>query len=80
MGEACYTCDYCHREYNEITGWYLYFCKKLRKSVLWSWHCGFYKHDIMPLEEQQLQDTMDNLSNEIYSRLGISNKKGKELQ
>lgn len=46
MGEACYTCDYCHRDRNEITGGYLYFCKKLRKSVLENWRCGFYKHEI----------------------------------
>lgn len=51
MGEACYTCDYVIRERNEITGEYLYFCKKLRMLVLWNWHCGFYKHDALSPEE-----------------------------
>lgn len=72
MGEACYTCDYVMRERNEITGEYLYFCKKLRKSVLWGWHCGFYKHVILSPDEQDLQDLMDKMTNEIYSQLGLS--------
>lgn len=74
MGETCYTCDYAIRERNEITGEYLYFCKKLRNSVLWNWHCGFYKHEALSLEEQELQDTIDKLTDEIYSQLGINNK------
>jgi hypothetical protein len=74
MGEACYTCDYAIREQNEITGEYLYFCKKLRKSVLSSWRCGFYKHEALSPEEQELQDTIDKLTDEIYSQLGINNK------
>ena len=45
MGEACYACEYCYWERNEITGGYLYFCKKLRKLVLRDWYCGFYKHE-----------------------------------
>ena len=78
MGEACYTCDYVMRQPNEITGEYLYFCKKLRKSVLWNWHCGFYKHDVLSPEEQELQETMDKMTNEIYSQLGISSSLLKE--
>ena len=78
MGETCHTCDYCHQEYNEITGEYLYFCKKLRKSVLGCWHCGFYKHDTLPPKEQELQDLMDKITNELYSQLGISSSLLKE--
>lgn len=70
MGETCYTCDYCRRERNEIPG--IYFCNKLIKSVLWNWHCGFYKHEALSLEEQELQDTIDKLTVEIFSQLGIS--------
>lgn len=56
MGGACYTCDYVMRERNEITGEYLYFCKKLRKSVLWDWRCKLYKHEILSPEEQEKQE------------------------
>lgn len=78
MSEACYTCDYVMRERNEITGEYLYFCKKLRKSVLWGWHCGFYKHETLTPEEQKLQDLMDKITNDIYSQLGVSSSLLKE--
>lgn len=71
MDESCYTCDYVIRERNEITGEYLYFCKKLRKSVLWNCRCGFYKHDKLSPEEQELQDLMDKLC--VYTR---ENKEG----
>ena len=74
MGEACYTCDYAIREQNEIAGEYLYFCGKLRKAVLWNWRCDFYKHEALSPEEQELQDTIDKLTDEIYSQLGINNK------
>ena len=78
MGEACYTCDYAIRQQNEITGEYLYFCKKLRKSVLWSWRCTLYKEETLSPEEQELQDLMDKMTKEIYSQLGISNSLLKE--
>jgi hypothetical protein len=51
MGGACYTCDYVIRQQNEITGEYLYFCKKIRKSVLWNWRCKLYKHEIKTLKD-----------------------------
>ena len=74
MGGACYTCVYCYRERNEITGEYLYFCNKIRKSVLWDWRCTLYKEETLTPDEQKLQDTIDKLTNEIYSQLGINNK------
>lgn len=78
MGGACYTCDYVIRERNEITGEYLYFCKKIRKSVLWDWRCKLYKEETLTPEEQHLQDLMDKLTAEIYSHLGISSSLMKE--
>lgn len=72
MEEGCYSCEYVMRERNEITGGYLYFCKKLRKSVLWGQHCGFYKHVILSPEEQKLQDTIDKIVDDIFSQLEIN--------
>jgi hypothetical protein len=74
MGENCYNCDYVMREQNETTGEYLYFCKKLRKSVLWNWHCGFYKHEIKTLKdycEQRASSCAPVTINELKRKFDI---------
>lgn len=62
--QTCGHCDNCIATASEVCDIKLYFCKKLRRSVPETSHCGFFTFGVPEFIEKATRD--------LYAQLGIS--------